>query len=119
MKIRFLLDENLTPRLKAALKRHDAAIDVLRVGDVSAPPLGTKDPDILLYLEASHRLFITDNRASIPAHMDDHFRRGHHHWGVFWVRPGYGISALAEFLHLLWNASEAHEWFDQSEWAPF
>lgn len=119
MKIRFLLDENLTPRLKAALKRYDAAIDVLRVGDANAPPLGTEDADLLLYLEASQRLFITDNRASIPGHIDDHFKAGGHHWGVFWIRPGFSIGALAEFFHLLWDASEAREWIDQAEWAPF
>lgn len=119
MKTRFLLDENLTPRLKAALRRHDFTIDVLRVGDANAPSLGTLDPDILLYLEASQRLLVTDNRASIPGHIADHIGAGGHHWGVFWVRPGFRIGTLAEFLYLLWNASEAHEWIDATEWAPF
>jgi hypothetical protein len=37
MKIRFLLDENLNPRIKVGLLHHDPAIDVLRVGDLGAP----------------------------------------------------------------------------------
>jgi hypothetical protein len=36
MKVRFLLDENLSPRLKAALLRLNPAIDVVRVGDPGA-----------------------------------------------------------------------------------
>jgi hypothetical protein len=51
MKIRFLLDENLSPRIKAAVQRNSAAIDILRVGDDTAPSLATSDPDILVYLE--------------------------------------------------------------------
>ena len=47
MKVRFLLDENLSPRLITALHRLDPAIDILRVGDEGTPPLGTDDPTIL------------------------------------------------------------------------
>jgi hypothetical protein len=36
MKIRFLLDENLNPRIKLALLHQDPKIDVLRVGDLGA-----------------------------------------------------------------------------------
>ncbi|MDJ0516033.1 MAG: hypothetical protein QNJ74_07115 [Trichodesmium sp. MO_231.B1] len=46
MKIRFLIDENLSPRLKQALLRFNFNIDVLRVGDDGAPEFGTLDPDI-------------------------------------------------------------------------
>jgi len=53
VKVRFLLDENLSPRLKVAVLRFNPAIDILRVGELDAPPLGTLDPDILRYLELS------------------------------------------------------------------
>ncbi len=43
MKVRFLLDENLSPRLKPALLRLESTIDVLRVGDPDAPPMWTTD----------------------------------------------------------------------------
>jgi hypothetical protein len=49
VKIRFLLDENLPPKLKIAVLRLNPAIDILRVGDSEAPSLGTLDPDILRY----------------------------------------------------------------------
>jgi hypothetical protein len=37
MKPRFLLDENLPPRLKLAILRLNTEIDILRVGDLNAP----------------------------------------------------------------------------------
>lgn len=51
MKIRFLLDECESPRLKTAFLRFNPAIDVLPVGDPDAPHLETLDPEILRYLE--------------------------------------------------------------------
>ena len=72
MKIRFLLDENLSPKLKIAVQRINSTIDILRVGDADAPLLGTLDPNLLQYLELSQRLLITDNRSTIPNHLKDH-----------------------------------------------
>lgn len=51
MRVRLLLDENLTPRLALAVRRAYPEVDVLRVGEPDTPPLGTLDPAILLYLE--------------------------------------------------------------------
>lgn len=50
MKLRYLLDENVPPRVAIGLARINPHIDVLRVGDAGAPPLETKDPEILTYL---------------------------------------------------------------------
>lgn len=65
MKIQFLLDENLSPRLKTALLRLDPDINVLRVGDADAPALQTSDPDIIQYLVSRKRLLVTDNRSRV------------------------------------------------------
>jgi hypothetical protein len=119
MKVRFLLDENLPPRLKAALLRLNPAIDVARVGDPGAPPLGTPDPDVLRYLELSQRILITLNRKSMPAHIESHWTAGGHLWGLFWVRSRIPIGRLAQALFLVWEASEAEEWIDWLDWIPF
>ena len=58
MKVKFILDENLSPRLKIAVLRLNPEIDILRVGDENAPKLGTLDPDVLIYLGISQRLLI-------------------------------------------------------------
>ncbi|MCC5618192.1 DUF5615 family PIN-like protein [Nostoc sp. CHAB 5836] len=78
MKVRFLLDENLSPKLKTSVLRLNPAIDILRVGDSEAPLLGTLDPDILRYLELSQRMLITDNRKSMPEHLEEHWGDGGH-----------------------------------------
>ncbi len=43
MKIKILLDENLSPRLKIAVLRLNPSIDILRIGDAHTPKLGTLD----------------------------------------------------------------------------
>ncbi len=75
MKVRFLLDENVSPRLKAGLLRFNPIIDVLRIGEPGAPHLGTADPDVLRYLEVSQRILVTSNRTSMPAHLEATGRR--------------------------------------------
>jgi hypothetical protein len=116
VKLRFLIDENLSLRLKTTLNRHHPAIDGVRVGDAGAPPVGTLDPDILHYLEAEQRVLITDNRASMPVHLADHAAGGGRHWGIFEVRKDAPLGALADLIALYWEASETEEWIDRVEW---
>lgn len=119
MKMRFLIDENLSLDFVSAIKQLDATIDVIAVGTDGAPPKGTLDPDILLFCEAEQRALVTNNRASMPGHEHDHFATGKHHWGVFTLKDGFGIGAYAAAIHLLWAASEAEEWADLSDWIPW
>jgi predicted nuclease of predicted toxin-antitoxin system len=119
MKVRFLLDENLSPRLQIGLWRRNPAIDVLRVGDLGAPALGTLDPEILLYLASAQRLLVTNNRVSMPDHLQVHHAAGGHHWGITWIRPGAQIGQLVDALELIWTATDAEEWQDSLEWIPF
>ncbi len=118
MKIRFLLDENLPLRLKTALIRLEPTIDVLRVGDPNAPGLGTLDPELLLFLAATQRMLVTNNRVSMPAHIDAHWSQGNRLWGLLWIRPGTPLIRLAQELQLVWVASEAEEWLDRVGWIP-
>lgn len=119
MRIRFLIDENLSPRLEQALKNMNADIDALRIGDPGAPPLGTLDPDILNDLQSAQRALVTDNRTSMPGHLTDHAAAGKHHGGIIWVRPKTGLKALVNALCLVWVASEAEEWMDRTDWLPY
>ena len=119
MKIQFLLDENLSPRIKAAVHRHNAVIDILRVGDETAPSLATPDPEILLYLESTQRLLVSDNRSTIPVHLAEHTAAGRRHWGIVWLRDAQNIGQIADALYLIWSASEAEEWIDRTDWLPW
>jgi hypothetical protein len=117
--VRFLLDENLPPRLKPAIARYPFQIDLLRVGDPGAPSLGTSDPDILQYVQTTQRLLITNYRESMPAHVAAHVANGGYHWGVLRVRPGTAIRQIADEIALIWEASEAKEWLNVEDWIPF
>jgi hypothetical protein len=119
VKIRFLIDENLSPQLKNAVRYLNFQIDILRIGDADTPPLGTLDPDVLRYLELSQRLLVTDNRSSMPEHLTEYWTSGGHIWGLVWVRPRTTLGQLAEALVLIWEASEAQEWIDRLDWIPF
>ena len=118
MKVRFLLDQNLSPQIVQALWRYDPTIDVLAVGQAGAPPFGTLDPDILAFCEAEQRALVTENRSTMPIHEAAHFASGHHHWGNFQLRRSPGIGEIAEALYLQWTASEAEEWMDRTIWLP-
>jgi hypothetical protein len=118
MKLRFLLDENLSSRVTLTVRRHYPELDILRVGDPGAPALGTLDPALLRWLETNQCALVTDNRASMPGHIADHLAVGGHHWGIFQVRKDALLLGLAEVLHLYWSITEAEEWVDQTEWLP-
>jgi hypothetical protein len=119
MKVRFLLDENQSPRLKTAIIRLIPSADVLRVGDSTAPALSTTDMDLLRYLELTRRALITADRTTIPTHLEAHRTAGGLHWGIFWVRPRMPIGRLTESLQIIWEASEADDWINQENWIPF
>lgn len=119
MRIKFLLDEHLSPDVVAAVKRQQPDVDILRVGMASAPPLGTKDPEILVFCEADRRVLVTDNRESMPGHIRDHFTAGRHHWGIFEIRRSLSIGQMAEQLLTFWGASDAEEWVDKTEFLPY
>jgi hypothetical protein len=116
MKARFLIDENLSVRLRDALQRRYPAIDAVRVGDPGAPAFGTLDPDILPYLQQAQRILITDNRVSMPTHLEQFAASGGQHWGIFVVHKEAPLGSIIDLLYLYWEASEAEEWVNRTEW---
>lgn len=112
MKPRFLLDEHVNRAIQRQLRRLDAHIEVLAIGDPGAPPAGASDPDILGWLEENGYILVTENRNTIPVYLSDHFAAGRHIPGVFWIRPGVGIGRIIEELYLIWSASTAEEYQD-------
>ncbi len=49
--IRYLLDENVNPILRSALLRDEPTLTVWQIGILDAQPLGTLDPEILVWCE--------------------------------------------------------------------
>src|SRR5690349_12917848 len=80
MALAYLLDENERGVLWRALQRHNSfgvnPIDVLRVGDFSELPLGSKDPAILLWAEANNRILISRDERTLKNISPIIFRLG-------------------------------------------
>ncbi|MFQ5668393.1 MAG: DUF5615 family PIN-like protein [Candidatus Binatia bacterium] len=118
MKPRFLLDEHINRAIQRQLRRRNPGIEVLAVGDSGAPAAGMSDPDILRWLEQTGYILVTENRATMPVHVSEHFAVGRHIPGLFWIRPGVGIGDIIEELHLIWSASMANEYQDRLLFSP-
>lgn len=118
MKPRFLLDEHVNRAIQRQLRRLDARIEVLAIGDPGAPPTGTSDPDVFGWLEENGYILVTENRSTIPVYLSDHFAAGRHIPGVFWIRPDVGIGRIIEELYLIWFVSTAEEYGDRMLFIP-
>jgi hypothetical protein len=116
--LRFLLDENLSPVIKRELLKLEPKMIILRVGDEGTPPLGTLDETILEWLQESGFILVTDNRKSMPEHLQNHYERGGYHHGILSVRRGTSLGQIINELLLVWYASEAAEYRDRIQFLP-
>lgn len=116
--LRFLLDEHVPRAIQSQLLRLDADIDVLAVGQPSAPPRGTSDPDILAWIEKTGYVLVTANRRTIPEHTRAHYAAGRRIPGILLLRHGTSIGEVIEQLYLLWVASDAEEYVDKILYLP-
>src|SRR5947207_2784037 len=91
MPVRFLLDENLRgTALWPAIGHYNALnpnpIETTRVGDLADLPLGTPDPEILLWCERTGRILLSLDKGTMPVHLAQHIQAGHHCPGIFIIR---------------------------------
>jgi hypothetical protein len=116
--VRFLIDESLPRALVTGLRRREPTLDVARVGQPRMPPHGTPDEALLQFCEAEGRMFVSCDRATIPAHLQQHLQAGGHTFGVVLVASGCGVGKLIDDLLLVWGASQADEWHDRLFYLP-
>jgi hypothetical protein len=122
MALAFLLDENLRGPLWHGIQHHNAqgvdVLDVVCVGEQNAPPLGTLDPDLLLWSEANGRLLITRDSNSMPGHLADHLSAGHHSPGILMLRRRWTIPAVIGMLVLYDQTADPHSLVDRIDHIP-
>jgi predicted nuclease of predicted toxin-antitoxin system len=121
MAIRFLFDENLRDRLWSAVAQHNAQgppINAVQVGDPPDLPLGSQDPDILIWAEREDRILVSQDLSTLPNFLSDHLQAGHHSPGIFLIRRGTTLREVVEFLVLAAHASEPWEWSDRCQFIP-
>lgn len=117
-KVRYLLDENVNRAVQRQLSRLAEGIEVLAIGDPEAPPKGSSDPEILEWIERHGYILVTENRRTIPMHLREHWAKGRHVPGIFFLRPFASLSAIIEDLYLIWLVADAEEFVDQTIYLP-
>src|SRR5690349_21196121 len=117
MALRYLLDENLRGPLWHAIQQHNAAgidaLDCLCVGHPPAPPLGTPDPDLLLWCEVQGRVLISLDKNIIGAHVAAHWQAGHHVAGLFLVTGNWKIPDVIAAMILYHQVYEPPDLVDR------
>lgn len=85
---------------------------VWRVGDPVAPRFGTSDPEILDWCAINGFALVTNNRSSMPRHLQEHMGQGKEAPAIFVLRPDLSMEQTVGELHLIWAASEPHEFIN-------
>jgi hypothetical protein len=101
----FLLDEHITPVIQSQLAAREPGIHILAIGQPSAPPKGTPDPELLRWIEQHGYLLVTANRASMPAHLRAHLAAGHHVPGILILPRQWDLGRVLDELQLIWAAT--------------
>ena len=115
---RFLIDENISKIYRTQLLYHEPSLTVLMIGDEGAPSRSTSDPEILKWCEENNYNLITNNRKSMPKHLSDHLKAGHHVPGIFTINLDVPIGLIIEQLILIAGASHEDEYMDQIVFIP-
>ena len=117
MSLSYLLDENLPGRVVRAIQRHNLTgelpLDAVRVGDLPELPLGADDSLVLLWAESASRILISEDKHTLPNHLENHLAARRHSPGVFLVRPATSLSDLIEYLALVAHLTEPFKWQDR------
>jgi hypothetical protein len=116
--MRYLLDEHIDPTYRIQLVRADPDLQVWIIGDPGAPPLGTLDPDILVWCEDNDFVLVTNNRRSMPRHLSEHLALGRHVPGILVINPAMTLGQLIDDLVLIAGASEPGEYRDLILYLP-
>jgi hypothetical protein len=122
MPLRYVLDEHLRGPLWDLLYRHNLVgidpIDLVRVGDPPDLPLGTSDPDLLLWAERETRILVSEDKSTMPAHLTSHLVAGHYSPGVMTPRSRVALRTVSEFLVVAAYASGLEDWENRITFIP-
>jgi hypothetical protein len=114
----FLFDENVDQAIVSALRRERPEITVCQIGGHGAPAWGTPDPEILIWCEQAGFALVTNNRASMPVHLQSHLAVGRHVPAVFVLGHDSSVREILADLALIWEAAHPGEFADQIVYLP-
>jgi hypothetical protein len=117
MAIRFLIDENMPGAVERAILRHNRqgiyVIDMMKVGDAAAPPKGTHDPELLMWLEGAGRILVSYDKKTLLMHFGNHLAAGHHVPGIFLFKTWHALQFIVDYMAAVAHASTSEEWVDR------
>ena len=116
--IRFLIDEDTPHLIRDGLQRQQPEVDVRVIGGEDAPPLSTKDEEILEFLEREGYILITSDRRTMPVHLETHLQRGGHIPGILLLRRNFSYGQIIDVLELIF-AGVPEDFQDQLRHIPF
>ncbi|WP_446396138.1 DUF5615 family PIN-like protein [Coleofasciculus sp. E1-EBD-02] len=118
MALKYLMDENVAPTYTTQLRRLKPDLFVLAVGELTAPPRGTLDPEILSWCEEHSFILVTNNRKSMPVHLNDHLAQGRHIPGILILNAKLSVGENLAELILIADASFEDEYQDRIDFLP-
>lgn len=117
--IRFLLDEDTSHVIQKGLESRHPEVEFRVIGEEGVPPLGTKDEEILEFLEREAYILVSSNRSTMPMHLEAHLQKGGHIPGVLLLRPRFSYREIIDTLELILFASVPEDVRDQVVYIPF
>lgn len=120
--VQLLLDEQLrglpwTALLHRRESTHPHLI-VTRVGDPPDLPLGTADPQILDWAERNGYVLVSADFRTMPGHFAERLAGGLRSAGLIMVAVDQDLTDALDYLLLVVELTDPHEWVDRIEFAP-
>jgi hypothetical protein len=100
------------------LLQRERNVEVLAVGDDTAPAIGTADAVLLQWIEKNGYILVSRNRRTLPQHLREHVKAGGHVPGIILLRRQYPLSQVIEDLLLIWQSGDPKEYQDQLIYLP-
>ncbi|MYK17497.1 hypothetical protein F4055_04905 [Candidatus Poribacteria bacterium] len=117
--MRFLLDEDTSHVIRDGLIRRHPDVEIRVIGGAGVPPLGTKDKEILEFLEREAYILISSNRNTMPIHLEAHLQEGRHIPGILLLRPRFSYREIIDTLELILFAGVPEDLRDRVVYIPF
>ena len=109
MKLRFQADNDLDQRIVTAVRRLGPMIDFQTASTLGLQ--GLSDPEVLRLAAEEGRALVSHDKKTLPDHFSA-FIASRNSPGVILVSRKLSIGRAAEWLYLLWAASEAEEYIN-------
>jgi len=77
---------------------------------LGCPDYGTLDPEILIWCEENEFILVTNNRKSMPIHLQDHLAENRRATGIFVLSENMSVGETLDELLLIATASDLEEY---------